>query len=466
PAPKMATSRQTTIAVLPFANIGGSHDRDYLQLALPDELITILSHSRSLAVRPFAMTRKFKGDVDPQQVGKSLSVSNVITGDYRNDSGRLGLTVEAINVDNNAVLWRDSIEVKAEDLIAMRNELSSRVRSGLFPRLNIGSDAREPDRPQNDEAYALYMRALAMSSDAAPNKQAIALLERAVQLDPNYAPAWSLLAHRYYYDGKYSDGGAVEIQKAEEGHRRALALDPELMMSRRGLIVHLTERGELPAAWVQARDLVAQRPDSGDAHFSLSLVLRYAGLLPEAARECETARAYDPTNQTLRSCSAVYTLLNDEPRARQYLRLDPGSEWSAKAGLVLLLRRRRLSELDRAVKILPADDPWWRLYVAVRQGRPSGEIEQIFEQNKDSERRFTDGEPPYFAAEILAVAGLDKHALDMLRNAVDRNYCSYPALDNDPTFATLRTTPEYQQIHESAIACQHRFLQWRARNAP
>ncbi|HEY8181700.1 MAG TPA: serine/threonine-protein kinase, partial [Thermoanaerobaculia bacterium] len=100
-SPLPATSKQTTIAVLPFANLGGNRERDYLTLALPDELITILSHSRSLAVRPFAKTRKLTGDVDPQQTGKSLSVDNVITGHFRDSGGRIAVTLEAINVDRN-----------------------------------------------------------------------------------------------------------------------------------------------------------------------------------------------------------------------------------------------------------------------------------------------------------------------------------------------------------------------------
>jgi TolB-like protein len=459
PAPKIAAARQTTVAVLPFANIGANHDRDYLQLALPDELITILSHSRSLAVRPFAMTRKFTGDVDPQQVGKSLSVSNVITGDYRHDNGRLGLTVEAINVDSNSVLWRDSIEVGAEDLIAMRNELSSRVRSGLFPRLNIAADAHEPDRPQNDAAYKLFLQASAMSSDAAPNKRAIALLERAIQLDPTYAPAWSLLGHRSYYDGQYSDGGMAAIDRAEADHRKALSLDPDLVSSRRGLLVHLTEKGELPAAYLQARDLLARRPDNGDAHFTVSYVLRYAGLLREAARECETARSLDPTNQGLRSCSIAFLLLNDNTRARQFIQLDPGSDWAHSFELSVLLREGKFDEAEKGIR--DSDRAFWRLL-----STPKADIQREYTRLKTVEMGFRDGEVPYFYAEIAAAIGFDRGALEMLRTAVNRHYCSYPALDNDPLFAGIRATPEFQQIRQSAIQCQQSFLQWRAQNAP
>ncbi|HJT17111.1 MAG TPA: protein kinase, partial [Thermoanaerobaculia bacterium] len=372
PQPQAAGQQQTTIAVLPFSNLGGAHDRDYLQFALPDELITILSHSRSLAVRPFAMTKKYTGDVDPQQIGKTLSVSNVITGDYRNAGGRLALSVESIDVGRNAVLWRDSIDVAGEDLVSMRNELSQRIRSELFPRLNI-RDAAAESRPKNDEAYSLYLRAVAMSNDPAPNKQAIAILERAVQLDPTFAPGWSLLGHRYYYDGEYSDGGEAALAKAEEYDRKALALDPDLILSRRGLIVHWTQDGKLPAAYEQAKSLVAQRPDSGDAHFAVSYVLRYAGLLDEAARECEIGRAKDPTNPGLRSCGLTFALLGDRPRALQFIALDGNSVWAQNVRGHILVREGHLAEAVKSTATLQ-DDPAWRVAALTYENGPAAEI--------------------------------------------------------------------------------------------
>jgi len=185
PTAAAISNKQTTIAVLPFANLGGNREADYLSLALPDELITILSHSRSLAVRPFAMTRKFTGDVDPQQTGRTLSVGSVVTGHFREAAGRIGITLEAIDVDKNDVLWRDSVEVPAQDLIAIREQIGNHVRSGLLPLLNA-STGRESTPPKNDEAYALFLRASATSNDPAPNKEALAMLEKSVDLDPTY----------------------------------------------------------------------------------------------------------------------------------------------------------------------------------------------------------------------------------------------------------------------------------------
>jgi non-specific serine/threonine protein kinase len=463
PAPKTQAAGQTTVAVLPFENLGGAHERDYLQLALPDELITILSHSRSLAVRPFAMTRKFTGNIDPQKTGQSLKVDNVITGHFRDTAGKIGITLEAVDVDKNNVVWRESIEAPSEDLIAMRNAMSNRVLSGLLPRLNI-AQTPETNRPKNDEAYALFLRASAMSRDPAPNKEAIALLERAVQIDPTYAPAWSALGSRHYYDGQYSDGGMASIDRGEAAHRKALSLDPDLMSSKRGLIVHLTERGDLPTAYLQARDLVRQRPDSGDAHFTVSYVLRYAGLLREAARECDTARSLDPTNPGLRSCSIVFMFLNDNRHAREFNRLDAGSEWTHQSELQMLLREGKRQEVERDIR--PGDGPFRTAVVAAQEGKSKAEIEQIFGRIAANNALFLDGEPRYFDAEIAAALGADQGALKMLQLAVERHYCSYPALDADPLFEKIRGLPQFQQIRQAAIQCQQSFVRWRAQNAP
>jgi hypothetical protein len=206
------------------------------------------------------------------------------------------------------------------------------------------------------------------------------------------------------------------------------------------------------------------RPDSGDAQFTVSYVLRYAGLMREAAAKCEAARSLDPTNQGLRSCSLIYLQLNDYARARQYLELERGSDWAHVVELYLLLHEGKIDALERGVRAF--DSPDLPFFVAARRGAPKAELERRYAQMKASQIGLRDGETPYFYAGVLAAAGFDSGALEMLRIAVNRHYCSYPALDNDPLFARLRSTPEFQQIRQAAIQCQQSFLQWRAQNAP
>src|SRR5262249_1432461 len=151
-------------------------------------------------------------------------------------------------------------------------------------------------------------------------------------------------------------------------------------------------------------------------------------------------------------------------RARQFTELDAGSEWSHIVEMYLLLHEGKFDEVERSVR--PSDPPSLQLFVAARQRKPMPDIERDFAQLKATEMALRDGETPYFFTGALAAAGLDKHALEMLRIAVNRHYCAYPALDNDPLFARIRGTPEFRDIRQAAIQCQRSFVQWRAQNAP
>ena len=189
------------IAVLPFQNAGSDKDTDFLRLALPDEIANALSYVPSFSIRPFATTSKYNGpNLDLQQAGREMGVTSIVTGHYLTEGNQLEVTLEAVDVANNRSVWRDTINVAASDKIAMREQITSRVRQGLVPALGGSSPSGEAGtRPKSEEAYDLFLRSVAMPHDPGPNKEAIKMLERAVGIDPSYAPTWEALGQRYYY---------------------------------------------------------------------------------------------------------------------------------------------------------------------------------------------------------------------------------------------------------------------------
>ena len=123
-----------------------------------------------------------------------MHVTDVVTGHFLKEGSQLQITLEAIDIADNRTVWRDTMTVAAPDMIAMRGQITAKVRQGLVPALGAGTDSAEgATRPKNEEAYDLYLRSIAIPHDPAPNKDAIAMLERAVGLDPSYAPAWGAL---------------------------------------------------------------------------------------------------------------------------------------------------------------------------------------------------------------------------------------------------------------------------------
>jgi serine/threonine protein kinase/DNA-binding winged helix-turn-helix (wHTH) protein len=449
-----------TVAILPFQNVGSDPDLDHLRLALPDEVATTLSHMRGLAVRPFAATRKYdQPGLDLQQAGREMRANSVVTGHFSKQGGQLHVTLEAVDVETDGVLWRDKIAAPAQSMIASQVQLSLKVRAGLGPAL--GATAAESGaQPKNEEAYDLFLRSLAVPADPAPNREGISLLERAVELDPGYAPAWLALARRYYTESHHASGSRGSMERYDAAIERALALDPDYVAAGAGLVLSRVERGDIGRASREAEDLVRRRPDSADAHFVLSYALRFAGLLEESADHCETALFLDPNTQTsgLRSCAMVFLLRGDYPRALNFLNLDPDSALVRALYIDMLVRQGKEQEaLRRGLE----HTPQWAGYdmlLACIQHKPEPEIRRLAAAVQTSD----DPETNYISATHLAYCDRTDAAFEMLRRAVEGNYCSYPAIESDPYFATLRAQPKFGELRSAAVACRNNFLAQRS----
>jgi eukaryotic-like serine/threonine-protein kinase len=464
PTPLSPSRTVSTVAVLPFQNVGSDKSIDFLRLALPDEITTILSYTRSLSIRPFATTSKYvEPDLDLQKAGQEMRVASIVTGHFLKAGEQLQITLEAVEVENNRLLWRDTLNVPAQNMIAMQEQIAARARGGLAPVL--GSSAFTTGtavRPKNEEAYDLYLRSVPVPNDPAPNKQAIDMLERAVGLDSTYAPAWAALAERYYIDSRYAGGGEAMVKRADAADERALALDPNFIVAGARLTRNRVERGELARAYQEAEDLVRRRPDDAEAHFTLAYVLRYAGLLQESANQCDTALSLDSANFRWRSCADVFLQRGDYQRAMNYLNLDLGSEYYKARSIDVLVRAGKERE---ALQIGPPEiansRARYALLLACAGHRPRWEIATLSHSVHPDE----DPDENYFSASDLAYCGQTEAALQMLRRAIGGNYCSYPALDSDPLFANIRTKPEFVEIRSAAINCQKKFLAERGQSA-
>jgi tetratricopeptide (TPR) repeat protein/predicted Ser/Thr protein kinase len=380
------------------------------------------------------------------------------TGHFLKQGNHLLITLEAIETDNDRMLWQANLSSSAQDLIAVQQQLAMQVRQGLLPVMGANGGFLETGtRPSNQAAYDLYLRSVSASRDPDPNREAIKALERSVELDPNYAPAWSELGQRYYYDATYSNGGDLMFEHSMTALERALALDPNLTAAASQLIVNRMDRGELVKAYDEATALVKRRPESAPAHFTLSYVLRYAGMLEESAQQCNTTVTLTPGSYQFRSCTWVFMELGRFDRARDFIQFDAGSEWANYATPPLLLREGRLAEAREAVKHMPTAPHYHRdLLQACLQGPPS-ELDAIATKALTTPNE-PDPELVYHQGAILAFCGKKDAAVHLLTTAIERNYCSYSQLQSDPLLAKLRPTPEFGELLTAAHACQQAVL--------
>ena len=445
-----------SIAVLPLQNLNGDLGTDYLRFALADEIANVLTYSRNLDVRPSALTRKYaNADLDFHRAGQELRVDTVLTGHFLKQENHLLITLEAIETDSDRMMWQANLSGSPQDLIAVQQQLATQVRQGLMPVLGASSGfLGTGTRPNNQEAYDLYLRSVAEPRDTIPNREAIKALERAVELDPNYAPAWSELGQRYYFDATYSNGGEPMFQHSTAAMERALALDPNLVAAASQLIVNRVDRGDLAKAYDEAAALVTRRPESAVAHFTLSYVQRYVGRLEESARQCDTAVTLTPGTFQFRSCAWAFMELGRFDRAHDFIQFDAGSEWANYVTPSLLLREGKVREAREAVRRMPTDPHYHRdVLEACLEGPPS-ELDGLANKALTMSPSDPDPELLYYQGSIFAFCGKEEAAAHLIKTAIESNYCAYSQLVSDPLLAKLRATPEFNQLLAAAHDCQ------------
>jgi eukaryotic-like serine/threonine-protein kinase len=454
-----STAQHNAIAVLPLQNMNGDFSVDYLRYALADELTSVLTYARTLEVRPSSMTRKYvELDLDPRKVGQDLHVGRLLTGHFMRQGDQLTVTLEAIDVTSDRLLWQSNVSAPAKDLIGLQQQLTVQVQQGLLPALGSTGGALDTGtRPKNQDAYDLYLRSVAVPHDPGPNKEAVASLERVVGMDANYAPAWEALGQRYYYDSTFSNGGEEMFKRSNAAYERALMLDPNREMAASNLITNRVERGELSRAYDAASDLVRRRPTSAAAHFALSYVLRYAGLLDEATQECNTARALDPGNYQFRSCAWAFLELGKTDRAMDFVHLDAGSEWSSWVTPYVLLAAGNLPEARTSVSRVPKGPIYHRdLLEACLQTAPPADLQKTVRETESQVMMQPDPEEWYHIAALMSYCNQKEPALRLLKAAVEQNYCGYSALLSDPLLANLRKETAFNQVLTAASNCQKR----------
>jgi tetratricopeptide (TPR) repeat protein len=347
----------------------------------------------------------------------------------------------------------------------MQAQIAAKTRRAMAPALGASDFATEnPPKPKNDEAYRLFLRSQALpievTSDADSRMQAIAMLKRSVELDPNYAPAWAALESWIGADAWFGNGGPEAYAHWIELADKVILLDPENVVFRADKLyfrslVHYGSPGAMTrgVAYREFQELLRRRPDSARLHFLLSWMLRDTGLLEESARECEASVLIDAQDAGARSCGVTFMLRGDYPRAMDYLRLDSNSEVSRAVSVDVLVRQGKVEE---AIQSTAGRVPTWGGYgvlMAYLKHQPAQEIAALAGKLAPAQ----DPEMNFFAAAHLSYAGHTDAALPLLRRAIEGGYCSYPGIDSDLMFANLRGAAGFAEMRSAAIACQDRF---------
>jgi TolB-like protein/Tfp pilus assembly protein PilF len=305
-----------SIAVLPFADMSPDHDQEYFSDGLTEELLNLLAKVSGLHVASRTSAFSFKGkQEDIREIAEKLCVKHVLEGSVRKSGDQLRITAQLIKAQDGYHLWSETYNRSMENVFAIQDEIARAVVEALKPQL-LGETPVV--RETSSEAYNLYLQALHLKRQRTPDSlnQAMDYLERAVDIDPGYAPAWALLSAVYALRG----GSALTdweegVAASRKALKRALELDPE---HAGGWLSQSQLKSYYEWDWEGAQtDLErasALAPDNSDVYVAKARLARSQGRLAESIAFCDQAIALDPLDQDARS---------DRARAFYYLgRLD------------------------------------------------------------------------------------------------------------------------------------------------
>lgn len=220
--PSLPLPNKTSIAVLPFANLSGDGEQDYFADGIVEDIITGLSRIKWIFVIARNSSFVYKGKaMDVKQVGRELGVRYVLEGSVRRSANRVRITAQLIDAATGAHIWADRYDRALDDVFAVQDELTMSVVGVIEPTLRKAEIERtRRKRPDSLDAYDLYLRALPFAFTAMPldADKALALLNRAIELEPDYAAVHALIAwcheQRYLRGGLHEEAGRTALEHA------------------------------------------------------------------------------------------------------------------------------------------------------------------------------------------------------------------------------------------------------------
>ena len=298
---KLDAAGPRAIAVLPFKNIGGDPELNYLGVGLADAVITRLSFSPDLIVRATSSIAPYANQpIDPRRVGQELDVTAVLDASFQRAGERFRATARLVETPAGRSLWAGKLDLRFDDIFEVQDQVAQGIADALTARLSQeGAAAIRQQFTPSPEAFQYLMRAREEARWGTRDGllKAVELLERAVIIEPDYAEAWAQLGNFYHVmnDGGFTSDPAW-YEKAERALSRARKLDPE-----DGIAIFATAtlnlvRGRKREAYAGLVDASRRMPNLPHIYHYFSYLFRLCDMLDEGLQASARAFEMDPNN--------------------------------------------------------------------------------------------------------------------------------------------------------------------------
>jgi adenylate cyclase len=454
--PQSAAAQRIMLAVLPFDDLSGDSNQEYFSDGLTDEMISQLGRwqPRRLGVIARTSAIHYKGSKERiDQIGHELGVAYILEGSVRRDAGRVRITAELIHVADQTPLWAETYERDSADVFAVQSEVAGRITQSLALELLPAQHAPLLLSPTKDSAaHEAYLKGIYYLNSSSENyERAREYFEKAVQLDPKYAPAYASLAEYYWSTDKLPP--QLAMPKAEQYALKSLELDGTLPEAHTALAgIRFFYNWDWPTAEKEFSRSLELNPSGAETHRLYALYLASLAGAEQAVREIRIAQQLDPFSLNINTTAGWvfnYTRQYDQAieQCRKALEIDPdyvsahdclGDSYLAKGMFEEAAGEFRLAasggEQLRAVGLA-------RVYaVSGRRNEARSILDDLTKASKQSYF------PPYLIGMIHVALGEKEQGLAWLEVAYTHRDPYLVHLKKDAAFDPLRSDPRFQDL--------------------
>ena len=449
-----------SLAVLPFSNMSGDPEAEYLSDGITESIINSISQLGKLRVVPRSRVFRYKGyDFDPQEAGRALNVRAVLSGRVVQRGDTLIIRTELVDVANESQLWGEQYSRKFADILTVQEEIATEISQKLQLRLTREEKKQLAKRyTENIRAYQTYLKGRYCWSRRTEEslKKGIDYFQQAIREDPNYALAYVGLADSYNLLGWYSVLPSKEVfPKAKEAASKALEIDDRLPEAHASMAYAMfLYDWEYLAAEKEFKRAVQLRPGYGTARHWHAELLIATGRTDEAIDEAKRALETDLLSLIINALVGwVFYHARQYDQAikhhRETLEMDadfvPSHLFLGQAFEQVGRFEEAIAEFQKAIRLSGGST---QIVAALGHayavsGNRNGAIRILEELEQLSKQRYV---TPLDIAFVYAGLNQRDQAIEWLEKAYEERSCNLVYVKIDPRLEPLHSDPRFQDL--------------------
>lgn len=442
--------QEKSIAVLAFEDMSPQQDQEYFADGISEEILNSLAQSPEMAVISRTSSFYFENkEATIEQIGEKLDVNYILEGSVRKAGDQIRVTAQLIDVSTGAHLWSETYDRELKDIFKIQDEIAEKVSSKLETSL-LGKSTTEID-PQ---AYSLYLKArhIFRQDIESSKKRILEILEKAIEIEPDYAPAWALVSETHLRITMYemslsSEEKRYHMEKGREAASKAIKIDPEYPFGYFTMAIYKFLQSNYQEAKQYAEKALELNPNNAE-------ILRRIDIYTFPTTE----QAIKNVKRSLRLDPLMYKtyydlayLLYNAGRNEEALEAmkkyesyfpNASSHFFLKSQILLNLER-----YDKALEVINKDpDEFWRSYAMVEYLYKVGKVDQALKKLDAFIKKYPTEATNI--ADIYASIGKKEKTFEWLENAVELEDPTLGAFVYSPSFAKYHSDPRWQQLLE------------------